>query len=111
MNSVVADQPLEKARLGIAAWSLFLVFCFSLARQIPGPTPDCSRRRYFPFLYHYGINGANRWARRVANLNLKPFKDYLAREESFYPALAQLFSNYAQESDRADVRVTTQPRK
>jgi hypothetical protein len=34
-----------------------------------------------------------------------------AREESFYPALAQLFSNYAQESDCADVRVTTQPRK
>jgi hypothetical protein len=58
----------------------------------------------------------------VANLNLKPFKDYLrlfvavlqqgdAREESFYPALAQLFSNYAQESDRAGVRVTTQPKK
>jgi len=58
----------------------------------------------------------------VANLNLKPFKDYLrlfvavlqqgdAREESFYPALAQLFSNYAQESDRADVHVTTQPKK
>lgn len=58
----------------------------------------------------------------MANLNLKPFKDYLrsfvkvlqqgdAREESFYPALAQLFSNYAQESDRAGVRVTTQPKK
>jgi len=58
----------------------------------------------------------------VANLNLKPFKDYLrsfvavlqqgdAREESFYPALAQLFSNYAQESDRTDVHVTTQPKK
>jgi hypothetical protein len=58
----------------------------------------------------------------VANLNLKPFKDYLrlfitvlqqgdAREESFYPALAQLFSNYAQESDRADIHVTTQPKK
>jgi len=58
----------------------------------------------------------------VANLDLKPFKDYLrsfmmilqqgdAREDSFYPALAQLFSNYAQKSDRADVRVTTQPKK
>jgi hypothetical protein len=58
----------------------------------------------------------------VANLNLRPFKDYLrsfiavlqqgdAREESFYPTLAHLFSNYAQESARADVYVTTQPRK
>jgi len=64
----------------------------------------------------------NRWVRRVLNLDLKPFKDYLrlfktilqqgdAREESFYPALAQLFSNYAQENNRADVRVTTQPKK
>jgi len=58
----------------------------------------------------------------VANLNLRSFKDYLrsftaalqqgdAREESFYPALAELFYNYAQESDPADVHVTSQPRE
>ena len=58
----------------------------------------------------------------MAKLKAGPLHEYLktlfavlsqgdAREESFYPALAKLFSDSAQEHGHVDVRVTAQPKK
>jgi len=57
-----------------------------------------------------------------ANLNRKLFKDYLkllfevlqrgdAREESFYPALKEFLSDYAEATGRSGIHVTAQPKK
>jgi len=58
----------------------------------------------------------------VAKLKGEPLRGYLktlfavlsqgdAREESFYPALAQLFTDCAQDYGRTDVCITAQPKK
>jgi len=58
----------------------------------------------------------------VAKLKSEPLRGYLktlfavlsqgdAREESFYPALAQLFTDCAQDYGRTDVCITAQPKK
>ena len=58
----------------------------------------------------------------MAKLKAGPLHEYLktlfavlsqgdAREESFYPALAKLFNDSAQEHGHVDVRVTAQPKK